>query len=555
MSDTNFVDKQTVIVADWLNDVNDFVYQGKVPTGNTISISVDSISALKALDKNKFTHAEVYGYYTKGDGGGGLYWYDSSDVTSVDNGGSIIIANDGARWKLSTPAGNVTLSPRVFGLKLDGTDETTAFKNLVKYIHDITTDAGTQGTILFPRGTLGLSSPVDFGKNINIKSFDGGTNFSVVFKPLATFSGSYLFSINGDLCIGGFAFRQQWENFMVDCSLVNKTQLPKLFYINKAYTIKLKDFWLYNTVGTAIEIGAANDIILDSPHIYGQSADVTSAEYGIRILSAGTGGGGGGVTIISPDIEVCFKGVSQETTARVNLVAPYMERNIIGWQAIGTSNGHLTVEGGEVESPGASGTAASITGANCTVIGGTYKANSGVGLVISASARPENCNLIGVNGDVTDLRNYARKEIGGTTRWYRSVARSQKDPADNVATGLFTVTVPFASSYFGVVDVELNARDQAGYTLHTARYRFAVSNVDGTLRSTAVTEYGKATLAASGNYSMAVTCTVSISGTTATFNVTADTGGALGAGLASRVSAEATLVQWDSTGPVYLTAL
>lgn len=61
---------------------------------------VNSVAALRLLDKTKYSRAMTYGYYAAGDGGHGNYWYDSSDTTSADNGGSIIVAADGARWKL-----------------------------------------------------------------------------------------------------------------------------------------------------------------------------------------------------------------------------------------------------------------------------------------------------------------------------------------------------------------------------------------------------------------------------------------------------------------------
>lgn len=73
---------------------------------------VSSISALKALDKTKYTQACVTGYYAAGDGGGGLYCYDAADTTSADNGGTIIVATDGGRWKLA--CGN-QISINIFG--------------------------------------------------------------------------------------------------------------------------------------------------------------------------------------------------------------------------------------------------------------------------------------------------------------------------------------------------------------------------------------------------------------------------------------------------------
>lgn len=62
---------------------------------------VESITALRALLKttpSKF--ARTKGYYAGSQVGGGLYWMDAADTTSADNGGSIIVATDGGRWRL-----------------------------------------------------------------------------------------------------------------------------------------------------------------------------------------------------------------------------------------------------------------------------------------------------------------------------------------------------------------------------------------------------------------------------------------------------------------------
>lgn len=62
---------------------------------------VDSIAALRLLSKNSPSqHAFVFGYESRGDGGGGPYAIDPLDTLSADNGGTIIVAADGARWKL-----------------------------------------------------------------------------------------------------------------------------------------------------------------------------------------------------------------------------------------------------------------------------------------------------------------------------------------------------------------------------------------------------------------------------------------------------------------------
>lgn len=91
--------------------------QGAAMIGRNFQV-VKSIAELKTLligspSKNAF----VTGYYAQGDGGGGAYHLDISDITSADNGGSIIVAVDGGRWKLDS------VSPRSvkqFGAKGDG---------------------------------------------------------------------------------------------------------------------------------------------------------------------------------------------------------------------------------------------------------------------------------------------------------------------------------------------------------------------------------------------------------------------------------------------------
>lgn len=94
---------------------------------------VDSINALRSLSSVLYSRAFVTGYYAPHDGGGGAYQYDPSDTTSADNGGSIIVALDGARWKLQF-VDEVNVAQ--FGAKADGTtDDTTAFVNAITFMN------------------------------------------------------------------------------------------------------------------------------------------------------------------------------------------------------------------------------------------------------------------------------------------------------------------------------------------------------------------------------------------------------------------------------------
>jgi hypothetical protein len=447
-----------------------------------------------------------------------------------------------------------TLNVKDFGtIGNSTTGDDAVFQAAIDAVSKISDDTGVQGTLSWT-GTIYLASPKKFGKNIRLVG--GGRGFSSVIKPLASFSGSYVFSIDGDDCIGGYAFRVRHEGFTIDNSLITtKAQIPICYVIDKAYDIALRDVWLYQVRGTGIQVGASNYVLIEDCSLYGVTNSAADSEYGIRVLSYGSGGGNGGVKIINPDIEVWYSGISQESTGRVEIINPYAERNIIGWQGIGTTSGELVVVGGQVESPGASGIAAYINGDNVSVFGGTYKANGGSGLLVSTTQRNVNTQIVGVCGDITDARNYANKQIANTTRWYPAEAFNQKDVSDNVATNFYNIIVPFISTYFGVCEVTVNARDNSGYSLWTAKYRFAFSNPDGTLRTTAVTEYGKANVNISANYSPAITCALSSAGTTITFQITGDSGGALGNGQSPRISTKAEMVQWDSSGPVYIQAV
>lgn len=89
------------------------------------SFTLDSVAELRAVERYTGGGVFVRGYYAPGDGGGGDYWYDASDTTSADNGGTIIVAADGGRWKLALTG---AVSVMQFGAKGDGLhDDADAF--------------------------------------------------------------------------------------------------------------------------------------------------------------------------------------------------------------------------------------------------------------------------------------------------------------------------------------------------------------------------------------------------------------------------------------------
>lgn len=123
--------------------------------GSVLGRLTNSVTDLRALDKNRYARAFLIGYYAPGDGGGGTYWYDPTDSTSVDNGGSIIVATDGARWKLVV---QTEVNVKQFGAKGDNVaDDTTKIQAALDFV-----GANRGLSLRFPSGKYKISAPLVF---------------------------------------------------------------------------------------------------------------------------------------------------------------------------------------------------------------------------------------------------------------------------------------------------------------------------------------------------------------------------------------------------------
>ena len=93
--------------------------------GDKRQVNVGSIDELRALKRKKYSFAYVTGYYTGSSDGGGWFIADTADQTSSDNGGTVIVAADGTRWKRQLQE---WVAPQMFGAFGDGVrDDTIAF--------------------------------------------------------------------------------------------------------------------------------------------------------------------------------------------------------------------------------------------------------------------------------------------------------------------------------------------------------------------------------------------------------------------------------------------
>jgi len=103
---------------------------------DTVS-TFDTISSLRGNAGIHISTVKTLGYWSKGDTGGAVYYKDSADVVSADNGGDVIVDAAGTRWKLETRG--LGISVKQFGAKCDssvvggGTEEAARIQAAVTY--------------------------------------------------------------------------------------------------------------------------------------------------------------------------------------------------------------------------------------------------------------------------------------------------------------------------------------------------------------------------------------------------------------------------------------
>ena len=190
--------------------------------------TVQNISALRAFSgMSNDDEAEVSGFYSEADGGGGLFVFLSGS-TATDDNGSVIQPNSGTgRWLrvlagqgggYATPGGPAgPVSVKWWGAKGNGnsgddTINTTALNNAIAYAYALgSTYNSVPCSVLIPSGTYYINNAInvkgDESSTVNI--FGEGINNSVVKAVSSGFSGSSMF-LSAPQPVGSNYTCQRW---------------------------------------------------------------------------------------------------------------------------------------------------------------------------------------------------------------------------------------------------------------------------------------------------------------------------------------------------------
>lgn len=167
--------------------------------------TVATVAALRAVSGVAATQIYVAGYATAGDGGEGNFIYVSTDTTSADNGGTIIVDSASRRW-YRDPCGAAVLA-QWFGAKGDGvTSDVTAFNNALASKAGVQVDLGPNNYY--------LPGQVSVPGGASLVGVEGKTTITTAAGTYNTFSLTGTDIAIKNLIIQSAAKTAGWEIFL-----------------------------------------------------------------------------------------------------------------------------------------------------------------------------------------------------------------------------------------------------------------------------------------------------------------------------------------------------
>ncbi len=171
----------------------------------------------------------------------GTYWYDASDTTSADNGGTIIVTAGGKRWKF---IGQPTVE--TYGAYADGRDDSSAFTRCI----------AAEDFISFPGDLYGVLNiqPIrnnqifQGGSDTELRIITGGLATSAAFSFALTYREGVVFrdfSIGTDTLGLGKGFYSPLSIYVANPTIENVSFKASLAYAIDANLILavVKDCW------------------------------------------------------------------------------------------------------------------------------------------------------------------------------------------------------------------------------------------------------------------------------------------------------------------------
>jgi parallel beta-helix repeat protein len=344
--------------------------------------SVDTIDALKAQNVNDIHKTiQVLGGSAKGDGGGGLYFWDASSSETADDDDYVESdRSDTGRWvKISANGDNATTNLGIvnvlnYGATNGGEDDADAIGDAAIELSD--------GSVFYLGKDLQISSGVTISAS-NIRVIGGEiTATEVIEGAMLTFTGTNVtiqgLTLNGaNLALRGFYFAPN--------SQVTAENVKGFNFLQPEGQ---------SLTPTAIRIGGETDITILNPEINGVDADEDGSAVGIYISKISTEGppkriliAGGSITNVTPTTDGDAIRIQNDWTNSVNVIIRDM--NLAGAKrGIKSMSPGVKMEKNTIFSSAYAGI--SIYGSDTEAIGNTITNHSGdMGIELGSNVLPQ----------------------------------------------------------------------------------------------------------------------------------------------------------------------